>query len=117
VVTTLTLLLALAADPSAPVLASMQGLNVKSLKPWLVTNLPSLAKCGKPGAATDNDEVTVRAQFSAGSPDVKVERVDAALSDVSCVRAEIEKWKNDGHQPRAGPFSFVYRFRPKVSAR
>ncbi|MBL8916790.1 MAG: hypothetical protein JNM17_39170 [Archangium sp.] len=101
----------LSAEPT-PALKSMQGLNVKSLKPWLIDNLPSLAKCGKPGSANDSDEVTVRAQFSS-SPDVKVERVDAALSDVRCVKTEIEKWKNDGHQPRAGPFSFTYRFRPK----
>lgn len=105
----LTLLL-LSSDPT-PALKSLQGLNVKSLKPWLIANLPSLEKCGQPGSATDSDEVTVRAQFGT-SPDVKVQQVDAAQSDVQCVKRTIETWKNDGQQPRAGPFSFTYRFRP-----
>ncbi|MFT3712024.1 MAG: hypothetical protein QM817_30650 [Archangium sp.] len=111
-VATFTLLLALSAEPATPVptLKSLSGLNVKALKPWLIQNLPSLAKCGRAGAPNDSEEVRVRAQFSS-TPDVKVERVDAALSDVTCVKTEIEKWKNDGQQPRAGAFSFVYRFR------
>lgn len=108
----LTLVL-LSADP-APALASLQGLNVAALKPWLIANLPSLAKCGKAGAASASDQVTVRAQFSS-APDVKVEQVDAALSDVKCVKAAVEAWKNDGKQPRAGPFSFTYRFRPAAA--
>jgi hypothetical protein len=101
----------LGADPG-PQLKSLRGLNVAALKPWLIANLPSLAKCGKPGAGTESDEVSVTAQFSSG-PDVRVERVEAALSDVACVKSAVEAWKNDGKQPRAGPFSFVYRFRPR----
>lgn len=108
----LTLLL-LSADP-APALKSLQGLNVGALKPWLIANLASLSKCGKPGDPSASDEVTVRAQFSS-SPDVKVERVDGALSDAKCVKAAVEAWKNDGKQPRAGPFSFTYRFRPTAT--
>ncbi len=103
-------LIVLAADPQ-PSLKSLKGLNITSLKPWLVANLPTLAKCGKPGPPTASDEVSVSAQFSK-SPDVTVETVAAALSDGACVKNTIEAWKNDGHQPSAGPFRFTYRLRP-----
>ncbi|MFZ5444888.1 MAG: hypothetical protein ACOZQL_33165 [Myxococcota bacterium] len=105
-----TLVLALLAAEPAPQLVSYEGLNVKALRPWLEGNLPSLTRCGKLGGAKLSDEVVVKARFSS-APDVVVEKVDGPLSDPKCVKEVVEGWKNDGHQPRAGPFRFVYRLR------
>ena len=96
--------LALSGAPG-PQLKSLQGLNVQALKPWLVANLPSLAKC-TPASAKD-EVVSVKGEFSSG-PDLRVVKVEASASDVRCVKEVVEGWKNDGHQPRGGPVSFSY---------
>lgn len=105
-------LLITAAEPT-PRLASLEGLNPKALRPWLEANLASLARCPK-ALAGKGDEVKVNARFTeAGEPKrwrVEVLRVEGPLREPRCVRDVIESWKNDGHQPSAGPFSFVYRY-------
>jgi hypothetical protein len=107
-------LLFLTADPT-PALKSLSGLNVPALKPWLVSQLPSLTQCGLPNAKEGgDDEVSVQAQFGK-SPEVSVTRVEAALSDPACVRGVVEKWKRDSKQPSAGPFAFKYRFKPSAA--
>lgn len=107
-------LLVLSAEP-VPALKSLSGLNVPALKPWLMAQLPSLAQCALPTAKEGgDDEVSVQAQFGS-SPEVSVTRVDAALSDVACVHGVVEGWKRDARQPRAGPFSFKYRFKPSAA--
>lgn len=111
----LSLLLSAAPTP-APQLASLSGLNIGALKPWLIDNLPSLAQCALPSVTEGAEDVSVQAQFSK-SPEVVVTRVDATLSDVACVRGVIEHWKRDKKQPSAGPFSFTYKFRPSAAQR
>jgi hypothetical protein len=107
----------LAAAPApAPQLASLSGLNIAALKPWLVENLPSLAQCALPSVTEGGDDVTVQARFSK-SPEVTVTRVDATSSDVACVRGVLEGWKRDKKQPSAGPFAFTYKFRPSQAQR
>ncbi len=99
----MTLVLLLLAAAPGPTLKSFEGMNVKSLRPWLEANVASLAKCEATG------EVKVSATFST-SPDVKVDKVDGA--DAACVKQVLEQWKNDGQQPRAGWFKFVYSGAP-----
>ena len=111
----LLLALVLSAEP-APALKSLSGLNVGALKPWLIEQLPSLAQCVLPRVIEGDDEVSVQAQF-ARSPEVSVLRIEAALSDVACVRGVVEGWKRDSKQPSAGSFSFKYRFRPSAAQR
>ena len=109
------LALVLCADPS-PALKSLAGLNVPSLKPWLMEQLPTLAQCALPLVKEGTEEVSVQAQFGK-SPEVSVMRVEATLSDVACVRGVVEKWKRDAKQPSAGPFRFTYRFKPNAAQR
>lgn len=109
------LALLLAAEP-VPALKSLAGLNVPTLKPWLMEQLPSLAQCALPTVKEGTEEVRVQAQF-AKSPEVSVMRVEGTLSDVACVRGVVERWKRDSKQPSAGPFSFTYRFKPSPAQR
>ena len=111
----LMLALVFSAEP-APALKSLSGLNVGALKPWLIEQLPSLTQCVLPRVTEGEDEVSVQAQF-ARAPEVSVLRVEAALSDVACVRGVMEGWKRDSKQPSAGSFSFKYRFRPSAAQR
>ena len=109
------LALVLCAEP-APALKSLSGLNITTLKPWLLEQLPSLAQCVLPTVQEGDDEVSVQAQFGK-SPEVSVTRVEATLSDVACVRGIVETWKRDAKQPTAGPFAFKYRLRPSDAQR
>lgn len=111
----LLLSLVLCADP-APSLKSLSGLNLATLKPWLLENLPSLTQCGLPTVKEGNEVVTVQAQFGK-NPEVSVTRVEATLSDPACVRGVVERWKRDAHQPSVGPFGFAYRFKPSPAQR
>ncbi len=109
------LALVLSAEP-APALKSLAGLNVPALKPWLSSQLPSLAQCAQPLVKDGPDEVSVQCQFGK-SPEVSVMKVEGTLSDVACVRGVVESWKRDNKQPSAGPFSFTYRFKPSAAQR
>jgi hypothetical protein len=100
----------------APALASLSGLNVGALKPWLIEQLPSLGQCVLPGVTTGDEVVSVQAKFGK-SPEVSVLRVDGTLSDVACVRGVVDGWKRDSKQPSAGAFSFKYRFKPSAAQR
>ena len=99
------------ADGTVVELKSLSGLNAKALRAWLDANLASLAGCAR-APSKEPEVVSVQAEFST-SPDAKVLKVDAARSDVVCIKNAVEQWKNDGHQPRAGPFKFELRFRSR----
>ena len=62
------LALVLSADPS-PALKSLAGLNVPSLKPWLMEQLPSLGQCALPLVKEGTDEVSVQATFGTSPED------------------------------------------------
>ena len=70
----------------------------------------SLTSCVKGTVPTGGEVVSVRGQFSTG-PALRVEQLDSAGTDVTCLKTVVEEWKNDGFQPSAGPVRFEVRFR------
>lgn len=89
---------------------SAWALNLPALKKWLNANMQSLTSCVKGTVPTGGEVVSVRGQFSK-SPALRVEQLDSAGTDVTCLKSVVEGWKNDGFQPSAGPVRFEVRLR------
>ena len=88
---------------------SAWALNLPALKKWLAANMSSLTSCVKGTVPTGGEVVSVRGQFSTG-PALRIEQLDSAGTDVTCLKTVVEEWKNDGFQPSAGPVRFEVRF-------
>lgn len=110
VVLSLTLISSSAFAGVAVEFKSAWALNLPALKKWLAANMSSLTSCVKGAVPTGGEVVSVRGQFSTG-PALRVEKLDSAGTDVTCLKTVVEGWKNDGFQPRAGPVRFEVRFR------
>jgi len=68
---------------------SAWALNLPALKKWLAANMQSLTSCVKGAVPTGGEVVSVRGQFSTG-PALRVEKLDSAGTDVTCLKSVVK---------------------------